>query len=37
MEPIQLGPLKIWPFGLFFAAMLVPFFAGVAYLMRKKD
>ena len=36
MEPIQLGPLKIWPFGLFFAAMLVPFFAGVAYLMRKK-
>ncbi len=36
MEPIQLGPLKIYPFGLFFAAMLVPFFAGVSYLMRKR-
>ena len=35
MEPIQLGALKIYPFGLFFAILLIPFFAGVAYLMKK--
>ena len=35
MEPIQLGALTIYPFGLFFAVLLIPFFAFTAYLMRK--
>ena len=35
MEPILLGPLKIYPFGLIFAALLVCFLAGTAYMMKK--
>ena len=26
MEPIQLGALTVYPFGIFFAVLLVPFF-----------
>ena len=37
MEPIQLGALKIYPFGMFFAALLALFFAGTAYLMKKNS
>ena len=35
MEPIQLGFLYIYPFGLFFAVLLVPFFAAVSCRMKK--
>ena len=35
MEPILLGPLKIYPFGLIFAALLGCFLAGTAYVMKK--
>ena len=35
MEPIQLGSLKIYPFGLFFAVLLALFLAGAAVRMRK--
>ena len=35
MAPIQLGVLKIYPFGLFFAVLLALFFIWSAWLMRK--
>lgn len=35
MEPIQLGALTIYPFGLFFAILLIPFFFLISYLMKK--
>ena len=37
MEPILLGPLKIYPFGLIFAALLGCFLAGTAYIMKKNS
>ena len=37
MGPIQLGALKIWPFGLIFAILLILFFATTAYLMKKNN
>lgn len=36
MDPIQLGPLKIYPFGLFVALFLALFLAAAAYLMKKR-
>ena len=35
MEPIQLGALTVYPFGIFFAALLVPFFCLAAWEMKK--
>lgn len=35
MEPIQLGPLTVYPFGLFFALLLIPFFALAARQMNR--
>ena len=35
MEPIQLGALTIYPFGLFFAILLIPFFILMTVRMRK--
>ena len=35
MEPIQLGSLTIWPFGLFFAVLLIPFFVFSSRTMKK--
>ena len=35
MEPIQLGPLRLFPFGLITAFLLLPFFVWTAHLMRK--
>ena len=35
MEPIQLGALTIYPFGLFFAILLIPFFGWISARMRK--
>ena len=35
MEPIQLGPLTVYPFGLFIAVLLIPFFVLVSFRMKK--
>ena len=35
MEPMQSGALKIYPFGMIFAALLALFFAGTAYRIKK--
>lgn len=35
MKPIQLGALTIWPFGLIFAGLLIPFFAWIALRQKK--
>ena len=35
MEPVQLGPLKLQPFGLIFIALLIPFFVLCALQMKK--
>lgn len=35
MEPIQLGPLRVWPFGLAVAVLLLPFYALAARGMKK--
>lgn len=37
MEPIQLGALKIYPFGLFVAVLLIPFFILVSFRMKKNE
>ena len=36
MEPIRAGALTIWPFGLFVAVLLLPFFLAVSRGMRKR-
>ena len=35
MEPIQLGPFTVYPFGLFFALLLIPFFIFVSFQMKR--
>ena len=35
MEPIQLGPLTIYPFGIFIAVLLIPFFLLISFRMKK--
>ena len=35
MEPFELGPLTVYPFGLFLAILLVPFFILISFRMKK--
>lgn len=35
MEPVQLGSLRLQPFGLIFIALLIPFFVLCALQMKK--
>ena len=37
MEPIQLGAMRIYPFGMILAALLALFFAGAACVMKKNS